>query len=80
VRKKLFFENKKSSRACFSGTGGDDNQFCFFNVALVWRAGSQAHFPRLGGRKKNKNILNVASSISEQQEENSMIFPRLPLP
>jgi hypothetical protein len=31
-----------------------------------WRAGSQAHFPRLGGRKKNKN-------------KNSMIFSRLPL-
>jgi hypothetical protein len=42
-----------------------------------WIAGSLAHLPRLGGRKKIK-IKNVTSRISEQQEEN-MIFPRLPL-
>jgi hypothetical protein len=29
-------------------------------------------------KEKNKNK-NVASGISDQQEENSMIFPRLPL-
>jgi hypothetical protein len=34
-------------------------------------------FPKVR-RKKNKDK-NVASGISEQQEENSMIFPRLPL-
>jgi hypothetical protein len=44
-----------------------------------WIAGSPAHFPRLVGREKNKNK-NLASGISEQQEENSMIFPSLPLP
>jgi hypothetical protein len=33
-----------------------------------WIAGSQAHFPRLGGREKDKNK-NVASGISEQQKE-----------
>jgi hypothetical protein len=39
-------------------------------------SGESGHFPRLGGREENKN---VTSGISEQQEENSMIFPRLPL-
>jgi hypothetical protein len=40
---------------------------------FTWIAGSPAHFPRLGGRK------NTTSGISEQQEENSMIFLRLSL-
>jgi hypothetical protein len=31
-------------------------------------------------RKEKSKNKNVASGISKQQEENSMIFPRLPLP
>jgi hypothetical protein len=38
----------------------------------TWIAGSRPHFPRLGGRKKNLNK-NVASGISEQEKEASMI-------
>jgi hypothetical protein len=42
-------------------------------------AGAQAiFFSSEEGRKKIK-IKTSTSSISEQQEENSMIFPRLPL-
>jgi hypothetical protein len=42
---------------------------------ISWIAG-RACFPRLGEKSKNKN---ADISISEQQEENGMIFPRLPL-
>jgi hypothetical protein len=41
-------------------------------------SGESGTFPKVRRKEKNKNK-NVASGISEQQEENNMIFPRFPL-
>jgi hypothetical protein len=42
-------------------------------------SGESGTFPKVRRKEKNKNK-NMAPGISEQQqEENSMIFPRLPL-
>jgi hypothetical protein len=41
-------------------------------------SGESGTFPTVRRKEINKNK-NVASGISEQQEENNMIFPMLPL-
>jgi hypothetical protein len=75
-----------ASRITKSASGGSNNLFILrlkqkYNSCklghtnlIPWIAGS-GQIPLAGGRGEKM----LTSGISEQQEENSMIFPRLPL-